>query len=46
VEGAGNRHIARARQALRANIQLLLAQLVNRYATAPELAGSSASYWQ
>jgi DNA-binding FadR family transcriptional regulator len=38
VEGTGNRHLARAYEALRAEIQLLLAQLVNRYATAGELA--------
>jgi len=38
VEGAGSRHLARARQALRAKIQFLLAPLVNRCATAPELA--------
>jgi hypothetical protein len=38
VEGAGSRHLARARQALHAKIQLLLAPLVNRYATTPDLA--------
>ena len=38
VEGTGNRHLARAYEALRAEIQLLFTQLVNRYATVPELA--------
>jgi hypothetical protein len=46
VEGTSNRHLARAHQALRAKIQLLLAQLVNRYATAPSWRGGTASYWQ
>ena len=38
MEGTGSRHLARPRQALRVKIQLLLAPLVNRYATTPELA--------
>lgn len=38
VDGAGNRRLARAHEELRAEIRLLLAQLVNRYASARELA--------
>jgi DNA-binding GntR family transcriptional regulator len=39
VEGTGNRRLARAHASLRAELRLLLAQLVNRYATTRELAG-------
>ena len=38
VAGTGNQRLARAHQALRAEIQLLLTQLVNRYATVSQLA--------
>jgi DNA-binding GntR family transcriptional regulator len=38
VEGTGNQRLARAHEALRAEIQLLLSQLVNHYATVAELA--------
>jgi DNA-binding GntR family transcriptional regulator len=38
VEGAGNQRLARAHEGLGAETRLLLAQLVNGYATAPELA--------
>lgn len=38
VEGAGNRRLARAHESLRAEVRLLLAQLVNRYASVRELA--------
>ncbi|MBV8723442.1 MAG: FCD domain-containing protein, partial [Candidatus Eremiobacteraeota bacterium] len=38
VEGTDNQHLARAYEALHSEIQLLLAQLVNRYATASDLA--------
>jgi DNA-binding GntR family transcriptional regulator len=38
VDGAGNRRLARAHESLRAEIRLLLAQLVNRYASVRQLA--------
>jgi DNA-binding GntR family transcriptional regulator len=38
VEGTGNRRLARAHESLRAEMRLLLAQVVNRYATVRELA--------
>lgn len=38
VAGTGNQRLTRAHQALRAEIQLLLSQLVNRYATVSHLA--------
>ncbi|HEX6521880.1 MAG TPA: GntR family transcriptional regulator [Streptosporangiaceae bacterium] len=38
IEGTGNQHLVRAYEALHSEIQLLLAQLVNRYATASGLA--------
>ncbi|HKA67944.1 MAG TPA: GntR family transcriptional regulator [Actinomycetes bacterium] len=38
VEGAGNDRLARVHESLRAEIRLLLAQLVNRYASVRELA--------
>jgi DNA-binding GntR family transcriptional regulator len=39
VASAGNRRLAEAHEGLRAEIQLVLAQLVNGYATAQEMAG-------